>query len=370
MYSADLVSDNAAFIALEDEWNDTVERAGVAHPFLRHEWLRAWWDAFGDRRTQRLHVVVVRRGGRITAIAPLMFERAQMYGVPVRRLRLLQNDHTPRADVIVADPERDSYRAIWHEVNASASRWDVLQLSQLSVESESRDTFRQLAAFDGQHTGVWESGAAPYLALRSTWPAYKEGLGSKFRQNLRNRLGRLAHLGEPTLEVVAEPAAIRASREDAERLEESGWKVGEGTAIRADSAARRFYTLLTDRAAQCSWLRLIFLSVGGRRIAGAYAAVYANRLFLLKTGYDPEYAKCSPFKLLTYFAIEHAFELGLCELDFLGDTEPWKLEWTSTTRPHDWLFVFSGTPRGRLLHPLKFHVVPAIRQCSSRLSRV
>jgi CelD/BcsL family acetyltransferase involved in cellulose biosynthesis len=90
----------------------------------------------------------------------------------------------------------------------------------------------------------------------------------------------------------------------------------------------------------------------------------------LKTGYDPEFAKCSPFKLLTYFAVRHAFEQGYSEFDFLGDPEPWKLEWTSKTRPHDWLFVFAGTPRGRLLHPLKFQVVPALRRtCSSQPSR-
>jgi CelD/BcsL family acetyltransferase involved in cellulose biosynthesis len=369
MYSADLVCDSTAFAALKEEWNAAADRAGIAHPFLRHEWLRAWWDAFGNHDTQQLHVVVVRRGTRVCAIAPLMFERAQMYGVPVRRLRLLQNDHTPRADVIVADANEDAYRAIWQTVKEGSRHWDVLQLNQLPVESGSRDMFRRLAAFDGQHTGVWESGAAPYLALRSTFSAYKEGLGAKFRQNLRNRLSRLSHLGEPAFEVIDDPAAIRASREDAERLEESGWKAGEGTAIRSDQSVKRFYTLLTDRAEECSWLRLLFLTVDGRRIAGAYAAVYANRLFLLKTGYDPAFAKCSPFKLLTYFALEYAFEQGFCELDFLGDTEPWKLEWTSTTRAHDWLFIFAGTPRGRLLHPLKFQFVPAIRQCSSRLTR-
>ena len=128
--------------------------------------------------------------------------------------------------------------------------------------------------------------------------------------------------------------------------------------------------MLTERAEECPWLRLLFLSVGGRRIATSFAAVYANKLFLLKTGYDPEFAKCSPFKLLTSFAVRHAFEQRYSELDFLGDTEPWKLEWTSTTRPHDWLFVFAGTPRGRLLHPLKFQVVPALRRtCSSQPSR-
>ena len=131
------------------------------------------------------------------------------------------------------------------------------------------------------------------------------------------------------------------------RLENSGWKDSVGTAITSDPSVTRFYTLLTDRAGDCRWMRLLFFSIGGKRIAASLAAVYENRLFLLKTGYDPEFAKCSPFKVLTYFALREAISAGLTEFDFLGDAEPWKLEWTTTTRPHDWLFIFSGTMRAR-----------------------
>jgi hypothetical protein len=372
MYSVDRVSDKAAFLALEGEWNAAVERAAVPHPFVRHEWVRMWWEAFGA--SHQLNILVVRHAGRVCAIAPLMFERAQMYGMSVRRMRFLQNDHTPRTDVIVVNegPDRfdDSYRALWHGMLDGGPRWDVLQLSQIPGESSSREKFGQCAAAAGRQTGVWESSAAPYLRLSSTWDAYLQGLNAKFRGNLRNRLGRLSELGEPALEVLADAEAIRGGRADAQRLEASGWKATAGTAIASDQSVQRFYTLLTERANECPWLRLLFLSVGGRRIATSYAAVYANRLFLLKTGYDPEFAKCSPFKMLTYFALQHAFEQRYSEFDFLGDTEPWKLEWTSTTRPHDWLFVFAGTPRGRLLHPLKFQVVPALRRtCSSQPSR-
>jgi CelD/BcsL family acetyltransferase involved in cellulose biosynthesis len=369
MYSVDRVSDKATFLAMQGEWNDAVERAAVPHPFLRHEWVRMWWEAFSTD-AQQLHILVVRRDSRVCAIAPLMFERVHMYGMPVRRVRFLENDHTPRTDVIVADNVEDSYTAMWHAIHDASPRWDVLLLSQIPGDSNSRDKFRQLAAIEGRRTGIWENGAAPYLRLSSTWDAYLNGRGAKFRQNLRNRLGRLAQLGEPSLEVLADADAIRAGRAEAQHLEESGWKATEGTAITSDPSVQRFYTLLAERADECQWLRLLFLSVGGRRIATAFAAVYANRLFLIKTGYDPEFAKCSPFKLLTYFALQHAFEQGYDEFDFLGDTEPWKLEWTSTTRPHDWLFIFGGTPRGRLLHPLKFQVVPALRRtCSSQHSR-
>ena len=371
MFSVDLVSDNAAFASLDSEWNDAVDRAGIVHPFLRHEWVSAWWDAFGGGGREELHLIVVRDATRaICAIAPLMSDRWPMYGVPVRRLRLLQNDHTPRTGVIVAAHAEDSYRAIWHALHDGRKRWDVLQLSQLPDSSETRAHFMRLAAEEGIHTGIWESGASPYLRLDSSWTAYVEDLDSKFKRNLRNRLSHASKLGELRLEVVDEPSMLRASFADVQRLEDSGWKASEGTAIASDSRVRSFYSLVTERAANAGWLRMLFLEVGGRRVAAAYAALYANRLFLIKTGYDPSFAKCAPFKLLTSFAVRYAYEHGIDEIDFLGDVEPWKLEWTSTARRHDWLFVFAATARGRLLHPVKFQLVPAVRQlCSSQTSR-
>jgi CelD/BcsL family acetyltransferase involved in cellulose biosynthesis len=128
----------------------------------------------------------------------------------------------------------------------------------------------------------------------------------------------------------------------------------------------RFYTSLVERAADAGWLRLLFLTAGGRRIATSYGATFRNRLFLFKTGYDPEYAPCAPFKLLTSFAVRDAYARGLDEVDFLGDAEPWKLEWTTTTRGHDWLFVFADSVRAQLLHSIKFKWVPALKRWRAR----
>ena len=66
--------------------------------------------------------------------------------------------------------------------------------------------------------------------------------------------------------------------------------------------------------------------------------------------------------LIPYFAVRLAYEEGLEEVDFLGDAEPWKLEWTPTSRAHDWLFVFSRTRRARLLHSIKFQWVPEVKR--------
>ncbi|HEX6215374.1 MAG TPA: GNAT family N-acetyltransferase, partial [Vicinamibacterales bacterium] len=165
-----------------------------------------------------------------------------------------------------------------------------------------------------------------------------------------------------SLEVIGDPAAVAAARDEALALEASGWKRQAGTAICSDPQVTRFYTLLAERASASGWLRLLFLQVNGRRIATSYASRYQDRLSFFKTGYDPEFSAYAPFKLLTYFTIREGFGDGLREVDFLGDAEPWKLEWTTTTRPHDWLFVFGHTMRSRLVHTAKCRVLPAMKQ--------
>jgi CelD/BcsL family acetyltransferase involved in cellulose biosynthesis len=355
-----VIQDYEHFVGLEDEWNDAVERASVPHPFLRHEWVRTWWDSFQGNR--ELHIIVVRDADRIIGIAPLMRETATVYGLPIRRLALLANDHTPRTDFLVSGNADEVYRAVWNALRDDIDHWDVVQLTQLLKGSPTSVAMTRFAADEGLPVGTWESSDSPYLELSGTWDSYWASLSAKFRSNVRNRLSRLTQIGEPALEILSDKTAIARACDDAWRLEASGWKDQEGTSITSDPAVRTFYTLLAERGADCGWLRLVFLTVGGRRIAVSYSAVHDGRLFLLKTGHDREFHTCSPFKLLTYFVAQEGYARGLREIDFLGDTEPWKQEWTPAARPHDWLFVFSTSRRARLLHSIKFQMAPEIRK--------
>jgi CelD/BcsL family acetyltransferase involved in cellulose biosynthesis len=364
-FRVSVIQDYEQFASLAHEWNDAVDRARLSHPFLRHEWMRSWWDSFGapsTRAARQLHIVLVRNGDRIVGIAPLMRESAVVYGLPVRRLALLANDHTPRADFVVAGDENEIYQAIWTSLAGEIDHWDVLQLTQLPHTSGTISAISRLASAEQLPIGTWKSTDSPFLELAGSWDSYWASLPAKFRSNVRNRLTRLHHIGSPALEVLSQKAAISAALDEAWRLEASGWKDKEGTSITADPAVQRFYTLLADRAGDRGWLRLLFLNSGGRRIAVSYSALYDGRLFLLKTGHDREFHACSPFKVLTYLATQEAYAQGLREIDFLGDSEPWKHEWTPTVRAHDWLFIFSNSRRARLLHSIKFQMAPEIRK--------
>src|SRR5687767_5312751 len=106
------ISDFHKFLELEPIWNALIEEAEIGHPFLNHEWVKAWWESFGTGK--ELHILLVRSGGEPVAIAPLMLTRSHMYGVKVRRLEFIYNVHTPRFDFIIARRHDDVYRALWN----------------------------------------------------------------------------------------------------------------------------------------------------------------------------------------------------------------------------------------------------------------
>jgi CelD/BcsL family acetyltransferase involved in cellulose biosynthesis len=349
------------FLALQSSWNALVDRAGIEHPFLRHEWIRTWWDCFGSGK--RLHIVLVKSRDELVAIAPFMLTQGRIYRIPVRRLEFIFNAHTPRMDVIVGRAHRDVYRALWKYLDEHHDLWDVVALYQLPEESATLEELQQAARRAGSPTGVWKSEESPYVSLEGrSADDYFAALASKHKSNQRNRTRRLLRAGEVELEIVEGPRGLPEALNRGYEMEAAAWKGAAQSAIRSDEAVQTFYTRMAGLAAQRRWLRLYFLTVDGRRIAFGYALQYAGKLYMLKAGYDPEFAPASPFNVLCEHALRESFREGLREFDFLGEAADWKLKWTTTTRSHHWLFIFSRQPRARFIHWMKFRVANALRE--------
>jgi CelD/BcsL family acetyltransferase involved in cellulose biosynthesis len=353
-----MVVDEPAFLALETVWNWLVGLSEPGSPFLRHEWVRAAWDCFGPGH--ELRVLVARDGGEPLAIAPLMAGTTRMYGFKVRQLRFVGNVHTPRYDFVPSRRPHDTYRAIWARLTSLRGSWDVIQLSDLPNDSRTLVELQGLAQKDGFLTGLWTSVAAPYVPLAGSWEVYFGGLRAKHRSNLRNRFKRLGALGPVDRELVT--SANAEALEEALALEAKGWKGQQATAMLARADTARFYRRIAEWAARHDWFRLHFLRVAGRRIAFQLNLEYGSRVYVLKLGYDPEFAPLSPQNLLCKLAIEDAFARGLSRYDFLGAREEWKMEWAKDVVPQQWLVIFPDNRLGRLLHRLKFRVLPRLQQ--------
>jgi CelD/BcsL family acetyltransferase involved in cellulose biosynthesis len=361
----EVIRDRAALLAMGREWDALVERAGIDHPFLRHDWVYTWWECFGGGK--ELYVVAVRSGELLVGLAPLMRTRARMYGIPVRRLELMANDHTPRFDLVVAAGFDEVYGVILDHLRAQAPSWDVVMLPELSGTSQTVVALERLARAKSIRSGTWSGGSSPKISLAGGFDAFMATLSSTRRATLRKRLRRLQLLGPVAIEVVGDLAGLPEALQDGLRIESAAWKGAAGTAIASDEAVRRFYLQIAERAAQSKALKLVFLEVGGKRIAFAYCLRQGSTLYLLKTGYDPEYAEHSPFNVLMLLAVEAACRDGIETFDLLGSADPWKVAWTRLRTERLWLFLYRNTLAALVIYGIKVMALPRLKRVRSRL---
>lgn len=359
----EVLSEYSALCSMQQVWDALVKLSDIPHPFLGHAWICAWWDSFGAGK--QLHVLLIRdvvADGRIIGIVPLMLGYTRICGFRFLQLSFLHNDHTPRSGVIGgAEPERIS-RRLWNYLHTEHTHWDVLMLAPLPDDSSMLQHLPPMARSAGYSVGLWQGEISPFVPLDEEPASYGSHMSHNLRINVRQRMNRLARVGEVRLEIIDTPAQILTALDDGLRIEAAAWKAQAGTAISVLPSVKRFYVQLARSAAREGTLRLLFLTVSGKRIAFGYALCQHNRLFALKSGYDPQYACYSPYNLLCFLLLQDSCARGLDEYDFLGRDEVWKMQWTQQTRAHRWLYIFVPGWRAQLAYQTKFRWIPTLQR--------
>ncbi|MBI3802508.1 MAG: GNAT family N-acetyltransferase [Nitrospirae bacterium] len=380
-YQVEEISDFDRFTTLEKEWNALLAAAPINAPFLRHEWFRIWWKAFGEGKRRMAILTVRAQGGALVAIAPLMEERGFRVGIPCRIWTSLCNDHSCRFDFILADLSEEAragiFKALTDYLSARRPRIHFLELQDLPADSPTLTHLTAASGRGGRRLGMRPSLETPILPMQGKWSSYFESVSGNLRRNLRRRRRQLEEQGKVALVCVTGDsrdggtAGLIPHLEEGFRIEAMAWKGAAGTAIDGNGGWSEFYSEWAHTAAERGWLRLYFLKLDDRPIAFYYTLVYDQKLYYLKLGYDPAYARYSPGILLHQEILSAAFQEGLTELDFLGPRMAWKEDWTAQLRPHLWLYLFEGGMIPRAIYLIKFKLFPYLREISwlTRLQR-
>jgi CelD/BcsL family acetyltransferase involved in cellulose biosynthesis len=315
--------------ALAFEWQALCEEVGTS-PFLRPDWIAAWWRSFGHGD---LELFALRRGRRVAAVLPL-YRRGSS-------LRSTTNAHTPEFGAVAAD--EIAARAIAEAVFARSPR--RLELAFLDAE-RGLTHWRAAAESAGYRVVQQTITRSPYLEIGTDWAAYERSLPSGVRSKIKRGARRLRALGELRFEVEDGSRHLDRLLAEGFRVEASGWKQRQGTAIESKPETAQFYRDVAQSAAERGRLRLAFLRLDGTALAFSLGLEESNAYYVLKSGYDPAYSKYSPGFILRYELVARAFAEQLVRYEFLGADEPWKLIWTTTTRERAVLRAFPPSPRG------------------------
>ena len=137
-------------------------------------------------------------------------------------------------------------------------------------------------------------------------------------------------------------------------VDDRSWKASVGGALRQRPAMADFYAGLATAAAKAGVLRLHVLRHDGQAIAFEWGIVSNGTSYLLKKGYLPDYASCSPGIVLTLQILREIFaDPGLERYDMLGGTprmNPTKISFATGEELLYRMRVFAPTSKGRLAY--------------------
>lgn len=308
--------------ALESAWRELGMEIG--HPLAQFSWGRAALSAYAGRATPQ--VLACHQGDRLVAIAAL--ERKRRRGI--FRLGIAGADELfEPADLLWSGEE-----ALQQLVRALARCGTPWVLERVATDSPSLDAFRRAAR---GHGVVFERprGPCPFIALDESWREPEQHLNPGRRSDLRRARRKAQGIGPVRTEVLV-PSLDELPRllDVCFDVEARSWKGDAGTALTHDTQRAAFYRQYAHAAANDGVLRICLLHIGDHVAAMQLAVQQGRGFWLLKVGYDAEFAASSPGNLLMRDTIRHAVDQGLASYEFLGRADAWTRVWTQTERAH------------------------------------
>jgi CelD/BcsL family acetyltransferase involved in cellulose biosynthesis len=334
---------------IAEEWERLAKTTNAA-PFLRPAWTHAWWAAFGSGRLEILTLRDDGRGDTLVALIPL-------YRRLGRRLSA-SNWHTPQFGMVAASPAAAAALA----AALFERRPFELSLGFVDASSPELELYRAAAAAAGYQVLERTLERSPYVTTSGTWEAFaRERLSRNRRSQLGRARRRLEREGRVELEIADGAERLEELLTEAFRVEASGWKGAEGTAISSKPQTLRFYQEVAGWAAGQGWLRIAFLRLDGRALATMVLLETGGVLYYLKGGYDPAFERFSPGMVLLGSVIEHAFGNGIGRVELLGGDERYKLAFTSDVKDKRRFQAFAPSPLGLLSRTAFAYGRPAAR---------
>lgn len=189
--------------------------------------------------------------------------------------------------------------------------------------------------------------AHPWLQLDESWLKPEEHLNSGRRSDLRRARRNAEKFGPLTFHNLTPSAdELEDVLTEVFRVESANWKGEEGSGLAHDSIIQGFYRRYSQLAANKGILRILLMKCGDQTAAVQLGVDYKNRFWLLKMGYDQQFARCSPGEILIAESLRLAAERGMEAYEFTGTPESWTHKWTSTMHESVSMRIYAAGMRG------------------------
>ena len=298
-------------VVLEGLFRDKSTGLDWPQVFSLPGWMSAWWRQFGAGYEPM--VLVLQDGGRMLGVAPLKCREgvASFIG---------DGAVCDYLDFVVVPGREEAFSEMLLRV--CGERGIIgLELETMRPDSVAMRHVLPFAHGCGLGIEFAETEESYETYLPTSFETYLDKLASQQRREVLRKQRRLDGLGRSAFRM------LEGDKVDDLGVETLIGLMAESRRDKADflTDGMRFYFKDMARAmASYGFLRLGFLDIGVKTVAGVLGFDYGATLYLYNSGYDPSYAEFGVGLFSKLAAVRWAIERHKTTFDFLKGSEPYK----------------------------------------------
>lgn len=356
-YQISVLTDQSAFTALREEWEDLRRRSPHGTVYNSWEWMHSWWQVYGADK--KLRLITVRRAetGQLVGLAPFMRGKRVRGRKRMQRdtLALIGTGEGPQAEGLdlLADAACISQvvAAIWQACTDLRSEWRQLQFDDLRLGQTGLDLLAN-QILQEPYLALFETHRRCLIGeLPDTFERYVAQLPSKeWRKLVRRYMKRMGPEGcftplsyttapdQDTLKHWVCFLARHSIEVQRHKGQSSAW-----SDPRFHTCMMSIITLLAER--RQVWLHA--LRAGDRDVAVRIGFVAGGAYEAYQSAYDVEFAEESPGHCLRLLSIKDAIEARLTSFNMGSADYAYKSRYFPHTRPLGTLTAVPADADGR-----------------------
>lgn len=304
------------------------------NPFLRWEWMGAWWSVYEPGN--QLYVLKVCRDGSPVAFAPWYLEKRLGTGRTIQflgsgkacsdhlSLILDTNDCQPvcdaishwLADVVGTNPAQVSKQLMW----------DSIELIGVDQSDEPINCLAGAMTKTGLTVQQSEGLGCYAIDLPGTWDEYVKMRSKSGRREIRQAQKKVDE-GEIQVHAITGQSELDAFWGEFVTLHQRRRHAAGTTGCFDHPGFETFLQSAATELMKSGLLELLIATADGKPVATQFALVDEHTWYFYQSGMEPEASDLRPGLSVFCHAIRSTIQSGRKRFDMLRGDEPYKLRW-------------------------------------------
>ncbi|MBN2412335.1 GNAT family N-acetyltransferase [candidate division KSB1 bacterium] len=346
-----VINNEQDFFKLEKEWEELEKHANNLTVFQTWIFQYYTWRIFADR--VNLHIILVRdKDGRLVGCAPLGTRIQKAGAVKLKILSFCCIKYCDFQNFIVhADYEEQVFSALAGWFKDNRRQWDVIEFKLLRGDFTIIDKKSHFIEKLRDSIKVENIGQAPYITIQDDWRNFQNALSSKRAKSVRYEVKNLFRQFEGEYKGFHKGDELENALIQMMDLHQKRIRQKHQLGAFATEHVRKGFLRLVRELEKKGYIAIHTIASEKRTVAAIGTFIHNKKVLYFQGGFDPEYFRLSPGKVVLAMRITEAIEDNAQEFDFLFGDEDYKFAWSTGQRQIFQLEITTGSPK-RLIYKL------------------